>query len=502
MASGYGGGRGGHRGGQQRAAEMTAIASALGIGPRGISPEVADQLKRSIATSDCDRRGMTEMVERMTVHSESENEESMGPLHDAASRGKMDTCKHLVEHLGFDVNSDASDGSGMTPLDCAVSHGKVIAVRYFLAKGADLNMQDCKGFAPLHYAAKQGYDGIARLLLSRGASVDLFSSEGTPLHVAASHGKAGVMQILLEHHANPDKVSADLCTPLAEVLCAAPIRVPVSACLKCLELLVKAGADFDLINPDTPLVIATSKGLTECVQYLLEVGADANIPHNMSGRTPIEIAAMSGGRNLVEMLFPFTSPIQAVSDWSVEGIIIHAKSRHSEVKGKEHNEDSNIELKSHAKVIAEEDTGSSRTYAADKATDEDTKAQLKLHGGYLVAEKDYLGASKFYTEAIKLDPADATLYSNRSLCHLKIGEAKDALHDANACISLRPEWPKGYYRKGAALMSLEEFKEASDAFMDGVKLDPSNVDMQDAYWEAAEAMRKEHLAARSAASLE
>jgi hypothetical protein len=54
-----------------------------------------------------------------------------------------------------------------------------------------------------------------------------------------------------------------------------------------------------------------------------------------------------------------------------------------------------------------------------------------------------------------LDPADATLYSNRSFCHLKIGGARDALVDANACISLQPDWPKGYYRKGAALMSLK-----------------------------------------------
>jgi tetratricopeptide (TPR) repeat protein len=58
-------------------------------------------------------------------------------------------------------------------------------------------------------------------------------------------------------------------------------------------------------------------------------------------------------------------------------------------------------------------------------------------------------------QAIKVDPADAALYSNRSLCHLKSGEAQDALVDANACIRLRPDWPKGYYRKGAAFMGLK-----------------------------------------------
>lgn len=58
-------------------------------------------------------------------------------------------------------------------------------------------------------------------------------------------------------------------------------------------------------------------------------------------------------------------------------------------------------------------------------------------------------------QAIELDPDDATLYSNRSLCHVRIGEANKALLDANSCIKIRPEWLKGYYRKGIALMSLK-----------------------------------------------
>jgi hypothetical protein len=44
------------------------------------------------------------------------------------------------------------------------------------------------------------------------------------------------------------------------------------------------------------------------------------------GRVPIEIAARSGRREDVEVLFPVTSRIPSVRDWSVDGIMNHVKS--------------------------------------------------------------------------------------------------------------------------------------------------------------------------------
>lgn len=54
--------------------------------------------------------GLAEVLERMAE--DSDEEEHLGPLHDAAGAGKMDVCKHLVENLGFDVDVRANDGSG------------------------------------------------------------------------------------------------------------------------------------------------------------------------------------------------------------------------------------------------------------------------------------------------------------------------------------------------------------------------------------------------------
>lgn len=47
-----------------------------------------------------------------------------------------------------------------------------------------------------------------------------------------------------------------------------------------------------------------------------------------------------------------------------------------------------------------------------------------------------------YTYAIKLDPTNYTLHSNRSYTFLKVQQYYLALEDANETITLNPSWPK------------------------------------------------------------
>jgi len=63
-----------------------------------------------------------------------------------------------------------------------------------------------------------------------------------------------------------------------------------------------------------------------------------------------------------------------------------------------------------------------------------------------------------WMQALELDPDDATLFANRSLCWLHIGKGGKPLLsflDAYECKKRRPDWPKACYRQSKALMLLK-----------------------------------------------
>src|SRR5262245_42023001 len=56
---------------------------------------------------------------------------------------------------------------------------------------------------------------------------------------------------------------------------------------------------------------------------------------------------------------------------------------------------------------------------------------------------------------------------------------KEALADADACIKLRPDWSKGYSRKGLALFHLDKYDEAIEIYKKGLAIEPANEQMKE-----------------------
>lgn len=68
--------------------------------------------------------------------------------------------------------------------------------------------------------------------------------------------------------------------------------------------------------------------------------------------------------------------------------------------------------------------------------------ELKAQGNAAIAAHDYAKAIDCYTQAIKLDPSNHVLYSNRSAAYASSHEYEKALEDADKTIELQPDWPK------------------------------------------------------------
>ena len=60
---------------------------------------------------------------------------------------------------------------------------------------------------------------------------------------------------------------------------------------------------------------------------------------------------------------------------------------------------------------------------------------------------------------------------------VRTGQWALALQDADTCVALRPNWPRGYACRGAALEGMGKTLEALEAFKHAQKLSASNPEL-------------------------
>ncbi|KAK6130234.1 hypothetical protein DH2020_036044 [Rehmannia glutinosa] len=103
-----------------------------------------------------------------------------------------------------------------------------------------------------------------------------------------------------------------------------------------------------------------------------------------------------------------------------------------------------------------------------------SEISLKDQGNEFFKAGNYLKAAALYTQAIKKDPSNPTLYSNRAAAFLHLVKLNKALTDADTTISLKPDWEKGYFRKGCILEAMERYEDALAAFQVALKYNPQS----------------------------
>jgi len=123
-------------------------------------------------------------------------------------------------------------------------------------------------------------------------------------------------------------------------------------------------------------------------------------------------------------------------------------------------------------------------------SDKEKAQQAKALGNKAFQEGRFQEAVKFFSEAIKCDPSDHVLYSNRSGAYASLEDYQLALQDADSCVELNRSWAKGWSRKALAEHFLGKYDESESSYMKGLELDPGNAAMREGLQKVMDAKRE------------
>lgn len=177
--------------------------------------------------------------------------------------------------------------------------GQYRTMRKLIERGVDINMLDSDGKTALMFAAGDRDLDCLNWLLQHGADIDITDKAGcTALSYAAANGRYGCVQALLEagknKHVNKSNINGY--TPLMLAAGSSGDNV------ECLQELLNVGADINSKDDLGYSVVAHAAltGNIKCVQALLQAG---NFNHiNLSddlGRTPLMLIAGFKGDNVL-----------------------------------------------------------------------------------------------------------------------------------------------------------------------------------------------------------
>jgi len=221
-------------------------------------------------------------------------------LHWAALHNRARILEMLLD-AGADIECPGGE-DGRSALQLAALRGNDAAIRILLARGAGVNVCDTRGQTSLHIAAAAGHASAAGLLLRGGAAVYASDLSGlTPLHLACHHGHKDAARVLLAWKGTPHVKDNFGQTPLHLAAWGGHCAL--------IEMLLARGAEIDAGDNRglSPLQRAVRCGQAGAVRVLISRGADAAIKDD-EGRTALDYARLFGFENLAPMLLVKRAP--------------------------------------------------------------------------------------------------------------------------------------------------------------------------------------------------
>jgi len=199
--------------------------------------------------------------------------------------------------IEVDAQTEANHDTALT-LACAGGHAELVSL--LLARCANIEHRDKKGFTPLIHAATGGHVAVCEILLDNGADIEAQSerTKDTALSLACSGGRHEIVELLLRRNANREHRNVSDYTPLALAASGGYLTI--------IRLLLSYGAEINSRTGSklgiSPLMLAAMNGHAAAVSLLADMGSDINAQIETNRNTALTLACFQGRHEVVSIL--------------------------------------------------------------------------------------------------------------------------------------------------------------------------------------------------------
>jgi len=236
-------------------------------------------------------------------------------IHEAVGSGDIARVGQLLEQDKMFAN--AANEQGTPPLILAVQNGSVEIAELLLGAGAEVDARDARGFTALLWAVFGNHRELTELLVDRGADVAvqhpaLGSAVDLAFHMECQRGASGLTEYLINKGAafDPDATGPRGLN-----------RLRVAVMLGSIDMvrwLIEQGADVDMPSPKdgtTAITWAAYKGNLELIDALVAAGAGVDFA-DAQGAPPMKKAVERGHAQVVRRLIDAGARLDYCDDQS------------------------------------------------------------------------------------------------------------------------------------------------------------------------------------------
>ncbi|XP_066595131.1 uncharacterized protein wtrw [Prorops nasuta] len=271
------------------------------------------------------------------------------PFHYAAFGNSLNVAQYFLQQ-GITQEAAGSPFAEETVLHSAARSNALDVLRILVNGSLHLNRLDCNGLGPIHHVADRGDPACLAALLQAGCQVDLLSKKGeTALHLAAEAGCADNVDLLLDRGA-----SVNLKNHRGQTALHMAAR---AHSLECVEILLrKGGCDPNVEDNDgrAPLHLALGRSLLayDVTEFLITWKANVN-KVDKYGYTPLHVAALNELSQCVDVLIQHGADLTATTKGGTSALSIILRKTPTSLNIFKQRLDASITLQQHGSAAGE-----------------------------------------------------------------------------------------------------------------------------------------------------